>query len=310
MKFERTSKSECLIDDARVCIVDQTIADPLVSVTMITFQHEKYISEAIEGVLLQKTNFTYELIIGEDCSLDGTRAIVKDYQAKHPDKIILKLPEKNLGMMRNSVSNKLLCRGKYIAECEGDDYWTDPYKLQKQVDFLESNPAYVLCFHNVNILIDNVIVDDFITSVPANRDTFTMSDIIRGNFIHTPSAIFRNNISHAINSFIDCQIGDHPLYIVLSLSGKIKYINNTMAVYRYGTGLWSKKSIEEKFCDSINMFILILKYSFQNAFLIRKNKYNISFITYIRLFILVILKIFKLTITYYIYKIKQIYKST
>ena len=103
---------------------------------MITYNHEKFIAEAIEGVVMQKTNFQFELVIGEDCSTDNTRAICIEYQKKYPDIIRLRLPETNQGMMLNWINNINSGRGKYIALCDGDDYWTDPYKLQKQVDFM------------------------------------------------------------------------------------------------------------------------------------------------------------------------------
>mgnify|MGYP001248218371 CR=1 FL=1 len=118
---------------------------PLVSVHMITYNHEKYIAQAIEGVLMQKTNFLFELVIGEDCSTDSTRVICKEYADRYPN-IIKLLPDagKNLGMMENAIRTTMACTGKYIALCEGDDYWTDPYKLQKQVDFLEAHNDYGL----------------------------------------------------------------------------------------------------------------------------------------------------------------------
>jgi glycosyltransferase involved in cell wall biosynthesis len=118
---------------------------------MITYNHEKFIAEAIEGVLMQKTDFPIELIIGEDCSTDRTREICIAYQQQYPGIIKLQLPETNKGMTRNFIENMQAAQGKYIALCEGDDYWTDPQKLQKQVDFLEANPGYNLCCHRYKI---------------------------------------------------------------------------------------------------------------------------------------------------------------
>lgn len=115
---------------------------PLVSVWMITYNHEKFIAQAIDSVIMQKTNFDYEIVIGEDCSTDRTREIVLEYKAKHPDKFKLLLQEKNVGMMQNFIVTLKTCNGKYIALLEGDDYWTDPLKLQKQVDFLQANLVF------------------------------------------------------------------------------------------------------------------------------------------------------------------------
>ena len=111
---------------------------------MVTYNHEKFISEAIEGVLIQQTNFSFELIIANDASTDGSDKIINEFIANHPKGNLIKYfkHEKNVGMMQNFTFALGHCKGKYIALCEGDDYWTDPLKLQKQVDFLEANEDY------------------------------------------------------------------------------------------------------------------------------------------------------------------------
>ena len=118
---------------------------PLVSVFMITYNHEKFIAQAIEGVLMQKTNFPFELIIGEDCSTDRTREIVVDYAQRFPEIIKPILHEKNVGMKSNMNTCMQACSGKYTAICEGDDYWIDSLKLQKQVGFLEAHSDFSMC---------------------------------------------------------------------------------------------------------------------------------------------------------------------
>lgn len=122
--------------------------EPLLSVVTVTFNHEQHITKCIEGVLMQKVDFPIEFIIAEDYSTDGTRAICEEYARKFPDVIRLVLSEKNVGALQNERHAMSLARGRYVALCEGDDYWTDEYKLQKQVGFLESNPGYTICFHN------------------------------------------------------------------------------------------------------------------------------------------------------------------
>ena len=146
----------------------------LVSVSMITYNHEAFIAEAIEGVVMQKTTFPFELVIGEDCSTDNTRAICIEYQKKYPDIIRLRLPEKNQGMMLNWINNIESGHGKYIALCDGDDYWTDPYKLQKQVDFMEVNPDFALCSHSVYTLMCGQLDEN----IEMERDVLTTEDII------------------------------------------------------------------------------------------------------------------------------------
>ena len=130
---------------------------PLVSVCMITYNHESFIAEAIEGVLMQQTNFPIELIIGEDCSTDNTRKVVREYEEKYSDTIIAHYPETNRGMSDNFITTMKSSRGRYIALCEGDDYWTDPLKLQKQIDFLETNMEYSTCCHFYSLLRNDVV---------------------------------------------------------------------------------------------------------------------------------------------------------
>ena len=128
-----------------------TELNPIISVCMITYNHEAFISEAIEGVLMQKTSFPFELIISDDCSTDKTREICLKYKSKYPDIIRLLLPESNLGMTKNFIETIKSATGEYIAICEGDDYWTDQLKLQKQIDFMEVNTEYSVCFHRYKI---------------------------------------------------------------------------------------------------------------------------------------------------------------
>ena len=125
---------------------------PLVSVCMITYNQSLYVSQAIEGVLMQQTNFPFELIVSDDCSVYGTREICQHYKGLHPNKIRLLLPNKNLGISENFYTTLFSAGGKYIAFCEGDDYWIDPCKLQKQVDYLESHPNVGCVYTDFNRL--------------------------------------------------------------------------------------------------------------------------------------------------------------
>ncbi len=120
---------------------------PLLSIVTITYNHEPFIAKTIEGVLMQQVNFPIEFIIAEDCSTDGTRRICQEYAERYPELIHLITSENNVGAVANERRAMLAAKGKYIAFCEGDDYWTDPLKLQKQVDFLEAHPEYSVTFH-------------------------------------------------------------------------------------------------------------------------------------------------------------------
>jgi len=200
--------------------------DILVSVCMITYNHEKYISQAVEGVLMQKTNFLIELIIGEDCSTDNTRNICLEYKEKYPDIIKLLLSEKNLGMMQNFITTLQSCTGKYIALCEGDDYWTDPHKLQKQVDFLEENLEFssIACKAK---LIGN-LSGDF--GLEKSR-ILIINDFTKHRPFHTASFLFRKKYIEGLQ-FPQILSSDRFLYFFLASKGNIYYSEEIMVIYR------------------------------------------------------------------------------
>jgi len=236
---------------------------PLVAIWMVTYNHEVFVEQAIESVMIQETKFEYKLYIGEDCSTDNTREICKRLKEKYPNKIELFLNEKNLGGSLNGKQIYKMCfesGAKNIALLEGDDYWTDPLKLQKQVDFLEANPDYVLCFHQVSILKTNgEIVDDFITKVPENYETIeTLARF--GNYIHTPSVVFRNIIKEFPFEFELSPIGDYFLYMMLAEHGKLKYLEEKMAVYRYGVGILSRMNKLTSTNSNITLYTCMASY--------------------------------------------------
>ena len=202
---------------------------PTVSVVMITYNHENYIRQAIEGVLMQKTLFRYELIIGEDCSTDKTRQICFEYKNKYPDQIKLLLPQTNQGIMQNFYSTLRESNGKYVALCEGDDYWTDPFKLQKQVDFLEANEEYSLCFHKVNVKYEDNLKDEGILHYFEERE-YSGLEIYKEWIISTCSVVFRNYRDLLFHkSIIYCDI---YLFLLLSERGKIFGLGFDGATYR------------------------------------------------------------------------------
>lgn len=269
----------------------------LVSVVMITYGHEKHIREAIEGVLMQKGDFNLELIIANDSSPDATDIVISEILKTHSkaDRIRYIKHEKNIGMMPNFIFALQQTQGKYIALCDGDDYWTDPYKLQKQVDFLEANSDYVLSFHKVKILKPSgEFVDDFITNVPENYETQeTLARL--GNYIHTPSVVFRNIKMEFPPEFSLSPVGDYFLYIMLTEHGKLKYLEEEMAVYRYGVGIHSSKTSLNITKTVFNFYSLLLSYSnnpkinqillerhatnFENFESIIRNEYSESFVS-------------------------------
>ena len=235
-----------------------------VSACIITYNQQDYIKSCLDGAIKQVLDYDYEIIIGDDCSTDNTLQICKEYADKYPNKIKLLSRTANKGMAGNWIDTIQNCTGKYIAICEGDDYWTDNHKLQKQVDFLEMNLDYVLCFHPINILKrDGTIVDDFITKVPENYETIeTLARL--GNYIHTPSVVYRNVISKFPFEFQITPIADYFLYMMLAEHGKLKYIQEKMAVYRYEVGVFSGKSNLNMVKYNYKFFNCLLSYLVDN----------------------------------------------
>lgn len=214
---------------------------PLVSICMITYNHEKFISYALNSVLMQKVDFEYEIIIGEDCSTDDTRRIILEYYKKYPCKIKLILQKKNVGPVKNEYEVLSKCSGKYIAFLEGDDYWTDEYKLQKQIDFLETNSDYGMVYCDI------CVVDEYNNKLPVNVqnkfrvDTFEgniFSTLLKkGNFIYYSTCLSRGDIIR------DCMktekyeyVQDIYLWLVISSRLKVKYFNNVTTAYRRHAG--------------------------------------------------------------------------
>lgn len=234
-----------------------------VSACLITYNHEAFITECIEGALCQNLDYGYEIVIGDDCSSDRTSEICQSYALKYPDKIKYYRREQNLGMIGNWLATIKQCQGKYIALCEGDDYWTDPLKLQKQVDFLEKNEDYTLCFHEVNVLLPSgVFLNDSALEVPENYEDYS-SLAINGNFIHTPSVVFKNILKEFPNEILQLAFVDYFLYLLLREKGKIKKIGDTMGVYRSGVGILSKSNTDDLLLKWLKQ-LYVLKYYFKS----------------------------------------------
>jgi glycosyltransferase involved in cell wall biosynthesis len=208
---------------------------------MLTYNQEMFIGQTIESILEQKTDFRYQLVLGEDYSTDNTRIICEKYAVENPDKIKLLPSERNLGLINNFIRTFKECDGKYVAICDGDDYWIDPLKLQKQVDFLENNADYSIVFTGIKFLYPNgdsheVIWDEL-------KETLNFDDLIFSNFIPSATALFRNkqgeeNFPNWINRF---PYGDWPIYLWTTKNGdKIKYLKEVTAVYRKEIGVSEK----------------------------------------------------------------------
>lgn len=212
---------------------------PLVSVVMITYGHEKYIQKAIESILVQQCNFEIELIISNDCSPDNTNKVVEGIIKNHSKSNFIKYHNhtKNLGIMPNFIWSLQQAKSKYIAICEGDDYWNDSLKLQKQVDYMEENADCSLCFHP-SIHLNDANHEHFFIHKPVNiplDHKFVMKDAILGggSFITTNSMFFhQEHINILPDWFLKAPIGDLPLMLLLAAKGKMGYIDEVMSTYR------------------------------------------------------------------------------
>lgn len=261
---------------------------PFAAIWMVTYNHEFFIEQAVESVMMQKTSFDYKLFIGEDCSTDNTKFQCKSLKEKYPDKIELFLNEKNLGGSLNAKQIYFACiqsGAKYMALLEGDDYWTDPLKLQKQIDFLEANEDYGICFHRVKVFIENEkkLVDDYITREV--QSTSDINELVKDNFIHTPSVVLRNNFDLP-DWHSKSPLGDWALYIIAIKESKIMKLDSVMAVYRVSeTGVWSSLSKIQKMENAYKSFKLVyenIKLNYAERIILEKkiNKLKIDISSY------------------------------
>lgn len=270
----------------------------LVSIVCITYNHEPYLRQALEGFLMQQTTFPVEIILAEDCSPDGTRRICEEYVSRYPDKIRYIVRDHNVGYNQNEYEAMQAARGKYIAFCEGDDYWTDPLKLQKQVDFLESHPDYSVCWHRCKHCIDKTeqmmdddcgqILPDGAEGVDLNMDMY-----FAGWYTQPLTMVFRKaaldlSLYHTYRYFRDT----HQMYHLLK-NGKgylFAFLGGVRTVHSGGTASqreWKRISqdslaiAKELFSINRDMYTCnyyaqILQWSIYEANTYKHNKWQLS----------------------------------
>jgi glycosyltransferase involved in cell wall biosynthesis len=224
---------------------------PKLSVCLLTYNHERYIAQAIESIIEQRTDFPIEIIIADDYSTDNTRSIAKSYAKKYPDLIRLLLQKSNVGHSQNFYDLIGEAKGQYIANLDGDDYWTNPFKLQRQVDFLEAHHDYVGCAHNVQMIYQTANKAPQLVNGENTLDTVTIKDYARGNaYFHASSMVYRNVYDSKLPKIVldeRCGCGDWFFGMLNLQSGNIKYLNEVMSVYRiHPEGLWSKMTVAKQ----------------------------------------------------------------
>lgn len=240
---------------------------PLVSVYCTTYNHARYIKQTISSILKQETSFDYEIIIHDDASTDGTTRIVEELQSKHKSTIRTIIQDDNqyskgLNPFYSFVLPEV--RGRYIARCEGDDYWTNVHKLQRQIEFLEANPEYVACVHNTLIVNQRTHARRLLSRAFTERD-LSVSSLVRENgSFHFSSLVERREVYDDLPEFVFGVpgAGDYPLRVYLGLKGQVRYLPHVMSVYRRGVpGSWTSRCTNDckQRIDTTNNIIEMLK---------------------------------------------------
>ncbi|MGN6258041.1 MAG: glycosyltransferase [Solirubrobacterales bacterium] len=210
---------------------------PLVSVAMRTFEHRPFVAQAIESALLQDAPFEFELVIGEDCSSDGTREIVERYAERFPERVRAVLPAENVG--HGEILRRVLdsVRGRFVAYLDGDDYWTSAAKLRRQVAYLESHEDCASCFHDASLVYDAAGAPSGATTPALAEMSFALEDILTECFIPSPSMVFRQEIVAELPAWaFESAWIDWLIHIRCAERGPIGYIPEPLAAYRVHEG--------------------------------------------------------------------------
>lgn len=234
-----------------------------VSVCCITYKQEQYIKQAIDSFLMQKTTFPFEVIIGEDCGGDGTLAILDEYKNRYPNLIKVITSEKNVGANENLLRVFDATKGKYIAICEGDDYWIDELKIQKQYEILCSAPDVNICFTAAKALSRNGVMKNYALH-NRNKELFDISAVVRGGggFMPTASLMIKADVAKTLpHWFARAPIGDYYLQVWCSIGGGALFLPETTCVYRINAiGSWTSltsKAKTEKLYEDLNFCVRV-----------------------------------------------------
>lgn len=220
---------------------------PLVSVLCLAYNQDKYIKDTLQGFVMQKTTFPFVAIVHDDKSSDNTTAIIREFAQKYPDIIMPIIEEENQYSKYDGSLKKVMnkaseaTRAKYRALCEGDDYWTDPLKLQKQVDFLETHPEYSMCFHSANIKYEdgapsNELLENNYSNLQQRE--YSIDEIHKDFIIPTCSVLYRFSVLKRHKYDPDYCVGDNVLWTTCASCGKIYCLSDKMSTYRINNNGW------------------------------------------------------------------------
>lgn len=216
---------------------------PVVSVAMLAYNHEHYLAHAIESVLAQEVDFPIEIVVGEDCSADGTRRILMEFAGRYPTIVRPLLRPANIGMHANAASVLEACRGEFVALLEGDDYWTDPQKLQLQVDLLRADSTLVGCYHRVSNVVDTELGTPGSLSAPCPRPDHRLAfeDLLWGCIMPTCSVVYRRSAWDGYPDWLaTLGGGDWGIFLLLAQKGDFGYLPRVLGAYRqHPTGAWT-----------------------------------------------------------------------
>ena len=208
-----------------------------VSVLVVTYNHAQFVRQALDSALGQRLPLPFEILVSEDCSTDGTRAIVQEYAERHPQLVRLLLSEQNLHSNEVVARGFRAARGRYVALLDGDDYWTSDDKLWAQVEFLEARPDLTICFHNVQVVDERSQGTGRLWNAPGQQEVSGLHELLRGNFIASTSVMYRRAAVAEVPTWYDrFPITDWPLHVIYALQGRIGYLDRTLGAYRLHSG--------------------------------------------------------------------------
>lgn len=227
------------------------MSNPLVSINCMTYNHKAFIRQCLDGFMMQKCSFDFEVLIHDDASTDGTQDIIREYEVKYPDiikPIYQKENQYSKGIDPSLKYNAPRIKGKYIALCEGDDYWTDPYKLQKQVDFLESHPDYVMCSHRFNQYIQDKNLLEEEKNLTFQGADYDLKNLIGGKWLTQTLTVMYRRSALDLKEYESYGMSmDIILFYALLKNGKGYCFPDIMATYRlHGGGVWSEVSLNQR----------------------------------------------------------------